>query len=219
MTPVSTRTAASAWAGVPLNHGQHAGRGTRARMFVIHQHDATRMHWISGSRSTACCARGRSPRSRRWTRGQAPRGQGREPPARVRPLRGGDPGRQLRRRSDDRWDAASSGTGRSGAGPDRRRDQVRALRLQAARRVHAGPHRQGKRGRSSGRGSNDWLLHEEADEPAEHSSPPVTAVGRERAVGLAIDELAAARRTTARSSRSSNRSVRRAARSRCPRSS
>ena len=35
-------------------------------------------------------------------RGQAARGQGREPPARVRPLRGGDPRRQLRRRADDR---------------------------------------------------------------------------------------------------------------------
>jgi bifunctional non-homologous end joining protein LigD len=55
--------------------------------------------------------------------------------------------------------------------------------------VHTG---KGRRGRSSGRGSNDWLLIKKRDEPAEaflaagQPLPPVSVLS-----GLAIDELAA----------------------------
>src|SRR5215510_9331342 len=109
----------------PMAPTASAGRGPR--MFVVHQHDATRMHWdlrleIDG----VLCS---------WAVPKEPSMDPEDKRLAVKvenhPL------------EYVHFEAVIP-DGNYGAGPDRRRDQVRALRLQAARRVHAGPHRQGQ---------------------------------------------------------------------------
>ena len=156
-------------------------------MFVVHQHDATRMHWdlrleIDGVLCSWAVPEGAVDGSGR----QAARGEGREPSARVRALRGGDPAGQLRRRPDDRVGPRPvPAADRSGAGhASTARSSSSCTATSCAARSRSCTPARASAASASGRGSERLAADQEARR-ARRGVPRdgPAAVDDERAVG------------------------------------